>query len=169
WLASLFYAILAFNQLYGLEETNASRQALYLAPAPAQGIWLGKALAGLVLLALAQIVFLPGMAIFLGQDVKGPAWPGLMALAVADIGIAAAGSMLGGLAQGHRAAESLPGIVLFPLLAPLLLAAISLGTASLEDGRELDSLGWLGVGLAFDAIFLGLGLMLSGLLYQGRP
>ena len=68
WLSSAFCQVLVFNQLYALEEASNARLGLLLCPAPVQAVWLGKGCAGLVLLVLAQLVFLPAAVVFLGQE-----------------------------------------------------------------------------------------------------
>lgn len=167
WLSSAFCQVLIFNQLYALEEVNSARLGLLLCPAPVQGVWLGKALAGLLLLLLAQIVFLPASVIFLGQGISGPLLPGLAVLLLADLGMCALGSLLGALAQGQAARESLLSIVLFPLLTPLLLAGIGVGAQTLGAASPDGPGSWLGVACAFDAVFLGAGLLLFGFIYTG--
>ena len=167
WLSSAFCQVLIFNQLYALEEVNNARLGLLLCPAPIQGVWLGKALAGLLLLLLAQIIFLPASVIFLGQDIGGPLLPGLAALLLADLGMCALGSLLGALAQGQAARESLLSIVLFPLLTPLLLSGIGVGAQTLGAASADGPGGWLGVACAFDAVFLGAGLLLFSFIYTG--
>ena len=124
WLGSAFCQVLIFNTLYALEEANGARLGLLLAPAPIQAVWLGKALAGLLLLLVAQMFFLPAAVVFLSQEI-GALWPvGLGTLLLVDVGMCALGSLLGALSQGGAARESLLSIVLFPLLVPLLLAGI---------------------------------------------
>ena len=170
WISSAFCQVLIFNQLYALEEVNNSRLGLLMCPAPVQAVWLGKGCAGLTLLVLAQIVFLPAAVVFLGQDLSGPLPEALLALVLTDIGMCALGSLLGALAQGQAARESLLSIVLFPLLTPLLLAGISVGAQALGApnlGGPDGPGAWLGVAAAFDAVFLGAGLLLFGYIYAG--
>lgn len=168
WLASAFCQVLIFNMLYGLEEQNGARQGLLLMPHPPQVVWLGKGLAGLVLLLTAQMVFLPAAVVFLGQSIS-PLWPwALLTVLLADIGMAALGSLLGALSQGQAARESLLSIVLFPLLVPLLLAGIRVGAGGFSDVLPEGLHSWLGVAGAFDALFLGAGLILFGHLYSGE-
>lgn len=167
WISSAFCQVLIFNQLYALEEVNNSRLGLLLCPAPVQAVWLGKGCAGLVLLVLAQIVFLPAAVVFLGQDLSGSLPEALLALVLTDIGMCALGSLLGALAQGQAARESLLSIVLFPLLTPLLLAGISVGAQALGAPNPDGPGAWLGVAAAFDAVFLGAGLLLFGYIYAG--
>lgn len=167
WLSSAFCQVLIFNQLYALEEVNGARLGLLLTPAPVQAVWLGKMAAGFVLLVLAQILFLPAAVVFLGQSLEGPALAGLAALVLTDIGMCALGSLLGALAQGQAARESLLSIVLFPLLTPLLLAGIGVG-AQVFGALSPDGPGsWLGLACAFDAVFCGAGLLLFSFIYSG--
>ncbi|MDR3362506.1 MAG: heme exporter protein CcmB [Desulfovibrio sp.] len=167
WLSSTFCHVLIFSQLYALEEVNNARLGLLLLPAPIQAVWLGKSIAGFSLLLMAQAVFLPAAIVFLGQNLSGALLPALLILLLVDTGLCALGSLLGALAQGQGARESLMSIVLFPLLVPLLLAGISVGSQAFgtlsPDGPGM----WLKLACAFDAVFLAAGLLLFGFLYAG--
>lgn len=176
WLASAFCQVLIFNMLYGLEEANGARAGLLLLPCPVQAVWLGKALTGLALLLTAQAAFLPAAMVFLGQDMALVYWqPPAMVLA-ADVGMAALGSLLGALGQGAvgggAGRESLLSVVLFPLLIPLLLAAIRVCSAAFAPAADAAVIlegahNWFGVALAFDALFLAAGLVLFPFVYAG--
>ncbi len=168
WLGSLFCQVLIFDQLYALEETNGARLGLLLAPAPVQGIWLGKALAGLVLLLAAQAVFLPAAIVFLGQSMTGDALPGICVLLFSDAGMCALGSLLGAIAQGQAARESLLSLVLFPLLTPLLLAGIAVGAQTFGAPAPNGPAGWISVAGAFDAVFCAAALVLFPFVYTGE-
>lgn len=167
WLASAFCQVLSFNMLYGLEEANGSRAGLLLLPVPIQAVWLGKALAGLLILLVAQAVFLPAGIVFLGQDM-GEGWPhALLSLILVDVGMAALGSLLGALSQGQAARESLLSIVLFPLIIPVLLVGIRVCAGGLGEGIPEGTGSWLGVAAAFDAVFLAAGLFLFPYVFSG--
>lgn len=167
WLSSAFCQVLVFNSLYALEERCASRVGLVLAPAPVQGVWLGKALAGMLLLLLAQLLFLPAAVVFLGQELRGDLPAALGILLLVDMGMCALGSLLGALAQGEAARESLLSILLFPLLIPLLLAGIGVGAQALGAPSPDGPDAWLGLAAAFDAVFAAAGLLLFGFMYTG--
>jgi len=167
WLASSFALILVFNTLYSVEEENLSRIGLILAPIPVQMIWVGKAVAGALLLILAQIVFLPAVVVFLGQETL-ISWPkALILLLGVDWGLVSIGSLLGAVSQGHNTKDSLLSIIVFPLLIPLLLAGIRLG--ALYFGATLESPGsWFGLIFSFDALFTGAALILFPFIYTGE-
>ncbi len=165
WLATSFAVILVFNTLYSLEGANQARIGLLLSPMPVQYIWMGKALSGLVLLLTAQIFFLPAIIVFLGQDLM-VSWPGALGtILLIDWGLVAVGSLLGAMSQGHSARDSLLSVVVFPLLVPLLLAGISMGSFFLGEGTGGEPGSWLGLVLAFNALFTGAALVLFPFIY----
>ena len=165
WLSSLFCQVLVFNGLYSLEEAGGARMALLLAPMPTQAVWLGKGLAGLLLILAAQAIFIPASIAFLGQHLSEAWLLGLAGLFLIDLGLAALGSLLGALSQGQAGRESLLSIILFPLLIPLLLAGIRITTAAFSGGVGEGLSGWFGLAGAFDAIYLGASLLLFPFVY----
>lgn len=168
WLASAFGLVLVFNDLFAIEEANGARIGILSSPAPVHSVWLGKGVAGLCLLLVSQLVFLPATVAFLGQTIHGPWWLLCVTLVAADIGLVVIGALLGALSQGQAARESLLSVIVFPLLLPVLLAGITLfGLCFAPDGVEgFDS--WLGLIFAFDALFAGAGLFLFPFVYSGE-
>lgn len=175
WLASAFCQVLIFTMLYALEEANGARLGLLLLPVPVQAVWLGKAAVGLLLLCTAQCVFVPAVFVFLGQHL-GPGWPvALAGLFLTDAGMVASGSLLGALSAGQAGRESLLSVVVFPLLVPLLLAGVRLTALALIPASDpalafaREGAGsWLGLAVAFDALFLAAGLILFPYVYSGE-
>lgn len=168
WLATAFGQVLVFNFLYGLEEAEGARMGLLLAPCPAQAVWLGKALAGWVLLFCCQMVFAPAAVAFLGQSVGGSLVAGLGVVAAVDWGLCALGSLLGALSVGRSSRESLLTVILFPLLVPVLLAGIRL-LETVISGRGAEAVSaWTGTVGAFDAVFTAAALVLFPFLYSGE-
>ncbi|MBQ9536513.1 MAG: heme exporter protein CcmB [Desulfovibrionaceae bacterium] len=161
WLSSLFGQVLIFNQLYALEEQQATRTCLLLLPFSITWVYLAKTLTGLCLLLISQSLFLPASLIFLGQSLPAHSLALILYILIIDLGICALGSLLGALAQGQAARESLLSILLFPLLTPLLLAGISLHTQAYSPTTS----NWLSLALAFDAIFFSVCLWLFPFIY----
>ncbi len=162
WLASVFASILHSGALFRLEEENGVLTALQLAPLAPQGLWLAKAITGLVLLLLCQAVFVPAAAVFLGT---GLFHEGFVSLLVAvDVGLAALGALLGALGQGAR--DTMLTIIVFPLQMPLLLAGVRGGAIIL--GGEAGVGDWLRLALAFDAVFVGVAVVLFPFVLRGR-
>lgn len=175
WLASAFCLVLVFNALFSLEETHQARLGLLLAPAPLQAVWLGKAVAGFVLLLVVQAALAVASVVFLGQSWMAHPALALAAVVLVDAGVAALGVLLGALAQGQATRESLCSIILFPLLVPLFLAGIRvlgvLFRAGLSGAAPVDAMPelvrWLGLAAAFDAVFVAAALVLFPFIYGG--
>ncbi len=173
WLASVFCQVLIFQMLYAVEEQNGARTGLQTLPCPLQTIWLGKFSAGIFLLLASQVLFIPAVFIFLNQHPGEHFLYALFGIFLTDIGICTCGSLLGALCTGQSGKESLLGIILFPLLIPLLLSAISLCSAGLLDlhnppVQTARIIQWIGIMLAFDFIFSAASLLLFPYLYHGE-
>ena len=83
------------------------------------------------------------------------------------IGMASLGSLLGALSQGQAARESLLSIVLFPLIIPILLAGIRVCAGGFSEALPEGVESWLGIAVAFDAVFLAAGLVLFPFVFSG--
>lgn len=166
WLSTLFSQVLVYSGLYALEENNGARLGLAMAPVQPQAVWLGKALAGMVLVGVCQVVFALAVAAFLGQGVEGSPALGLACVLLVDLGLAAIGSLMGALASGRTARESLLTVIFFPLIIPVLLAGIRVTEGVILGGEA--GLDWLGLAAAFAAVFSAAALVLFPFIYTGE-
>jgi len=86
-------------------------------------------------------------------------WGGLPALLgvllLADVGLAAIGTLISSMATHSRARDVLVPLILLPLLIPLMIAAAGAADPLLSaGGPDYDGVGrWLGVLALYDAIF----------------
>ncbi len=166
WLASSFSMVLIFNNLFRLEEVNKARLGLLMAPLSRQSIWMGKSLAGLLLLILLQLVFIPACIIFLEANFGKTFLIYLGILFLVDWGLVTLGSLLGALAQEKSGQESLLTIILFPLLIPILLGGIKIGQAIMQESPIQEYTEWIGLIGSFDAVFTGAALILFPFVYS---
>jgi heme exporter protein B len=136
WVAIIFTALLGLGRAFVPEREQRVLDALVLAPCDRSAIWLGKALATLAFLVLAELVAVPAFALFFhGLD---PAT--ILAIALADIGICAVGTFLGAMAVATRARDLLLPLLFLPLAIPIVIGGVG---ASVVDspGRYLGFLG----------------------------
>jgi heme exporter protein B len=103
---------------------------------------LGKAISLLVFLGLAEIVALPAFALFF-SGVNGATIAGV---ALADLGIAAVGTLLAGMSAASRARELLLPLLFLPLAIPIVIGGVGASVAS----HPAKYLGFLAL---YDAIF----------------
>ena len=142
WVALLFTALLGLSRSFAAEREQGVIDGLVLAPSDRSAIWLGKALSILAFLGLAEVIALPAYALFFR-----PVDAGLVGgVVLADVGIAAVGTLLAAMAAASRARELLLPLLFLPLAIPIVIG----GVGASVSGEPARYLGLLGL---YDALF----------------
>jgi heme exporter protein B len=142
WVAIVFTALLGLSRAWTPEREQGVIDGLVLAPADRSAIWLGKALASLAFLALAEVVALPAFALFFsGLEVAT-----VGGVALANVGICAVGAFLAAMSVATRARELLLPVLFLPLVIPLVVGGVGASVAA-SPGRYLAFLA------LYDALF----------------
>jgi heme exporter protein B len=136
WVAIVFTALLGLARAFAAEREQRLLDGLVLAPCDRSAIWLGKVISMFALLLLAETVALPAFALFFA-----PVDFSLVAgLLLADVGLAAVGTLLAAMAAASRARELLLPLLLLPLIIPLVVGGVGASVAA-DPGRYLAFLG----------------------------
>jgi heme exporter protein B len=120
WSALIFTALLGLTRAFVAEREQGMFDALVLAPCDRSAIWLGKTLAVLAFLVAAEIVALPAFAAFF-SGIDGRT---IAAIALADIGICAVGTLFGAMAVAGRARELLLPLLFLPMAIPIVVGGV---------------------------------------------
>ena len=154
WLAALFAGVLAFNRSYQMELDGGALEHLILYPGSRRSIFAGKLMANFVFVgAMLSVVVVAAIVLF---QVQIPArWPALVAILVLGaFGLTTLGTFYAAIASRIRAREVLLPLLLFPMLVPVLLAAME-ATKALLGGNAMSNAGaWARLLVIFDVIFL---------------
>jgi heme exporter protein B len=134
WVALLFAALLGLARCFVAEREQRLLDALVLAPCDRSAIWLGKAIAVFTFLAGVELVALPTYALFFG----GLGWRTVAAVALADIGICAVGTLLSAMAAAAKVRELLLPLLFLPLALPIVIGGV--GASLGQGGRYLGFL-----------------------------
>ena len=142
WIAIVFTALLGLARAWAPERESGALDGLVLAPSDRSAIWLGKTLATLAFLAVAEVVALPAFALlFAPLDV-----PSVLGVVLASVGICAVGSLVSAMAAAARGREVLLPLLFLPLAIPLVVGGVGASIAD-DSGRYLAFLG------LYDAVF----------------
>lgn len=158
WATLLFAAILGVNRLFVAEREEGGFDAIRLAPIDRTALFAAKAAALLAYLAVLELIVVPVFAIFF-LDSAAALPPLAFVLLLADLGLAATGTLISSMAVNSRARDLLVPLVLLPLVVPLSIAA----TGALEPLLAVGGPGyhrfgtWLAVLGLYDSIFLLVG------------
>jgi heme exporter protein B len=156
WVTLLLAAVLGVNRLFVTEREQGGLEAMLLAPVDRTAIFVAKAAALLVYLVALEIVAVPAFGLLLlGENLLG-ALPELAALlAVANLGLAAVGALVGALAAETRAREVIGPLILLPLSVPLAIAGAQASEPLLSVAAEPADLGrWLGLMALYASVFM---------------
>jgi heme exporter protein B len=152
WVAWVFSAVLGLNRSFALELENDAWAGLALAPAERGWIYLGKALASLVLLGAVQLVSAVAFALAFDVPLGAVAAPLAGVAALGAVGVTAIGTLFAAVGARTQYREVMLPLLLLPLLVPVLLGAVR-ATAALLAQQPLP---WPPIRLLLvtDAVFL---------------
>jgi heme exporter protein B len=159
WIAVMFAGNLALGRTFERERYSETLRALMLGPAPRPAVYVGKLLGILALLAGAEIVLVPLVALLFQAPLLGhPFWLATI-LATGTIGFAAVGTLFAAMLIRARSRDVLLPVLLYPITVPVIIAGVR-GTAALLQ-PEFDvgiARFWLALLVTFDVVFVTLAL-----------
>ena len=156
WVAFVFASFLGLGRTIAAERERGSFDRLLLCPVDRKAIYLAKLLGNVLFIGVVEIVALPVFAILFNVPFSAAALIPIVLLGT--IGIASVGTLFSAMAAATRARELLLPILVFPLIVPIVIAAVrATGSLMVVTANEPP---WLGLIAAFDAIFLSLSTVL---------
>ena len=155
WVSLLLAAMLGINRLFVADADQGGFDGFLLAPVERSALLFAKALALLAYLLVLELVAVPAFGLLLLGPSLGQALPGLLApLVLADLGLAAIGTLVAALAVRTRARDLLGPLLALPLLVPIVIGAAraSAPLLALEHPGGLP-LRWLATLGLYDLVF----------------
>lgn len=165
WIAFLFAGSLMLHPSFAREQANQTLDALRMAPISSFAILLGKMLANFIFLAVAEIVLVPVFAVLYNVSLTGVAGRLAVVLALGTLGLVITGTVFSAVSAHARMRELLLPLLLLPILAPLLIAAVE-ATASLFAEQPALDRTWLTFLGGFDIVFLTASWLLCDFLLE---
>jgi heme exporter protein B len=166
WLSLAFTAVLAIGRFWQREREESAFLALRTAPISRAAIFAGKAVTLFAFLVVVEMVVVPVVALVFHIELGTVIVPLALVLLAGTVGVAATGTLFGAMTVRTRARDLILAVVLFPLLAPALLAGVS-ATREILVGADLAELGdYFVLFGVFDFIALAGGLGLFGALIE---
>jgi heme exporter protein CcmB len=168
WVVVPFAGTLGLGRMFQRELEQQTLQALLASPVNRAALYLGKLAGVVVFVALAEAVVVPLLVLLFGLRVQSPGLL-LALLALGTLGFSAVGCLFAATLAQARSREVLLGILLYPLVTPVIIAGAK-GTAALLAGPEAvaGALVWLRLLAVFDLVFVTLSLWAFGPLTRGE-
>jgi heme exporter protein B len=155
WVAFIFASMLGLGRTMAAEREQGSLDRLLLSPVDRKAIYLAKLLGNLLFIGVVELVALPVFALLFNLSLSGGALIPIVLLGT--LGIAAIGTLFSAMAAATRARELLLPILVFPLIVPIVIAAIRLTQDVMAP--TMNEPPWLSLMIVFDIIFVSISML----------
>ena len=157
WVAFLFAAVVALNQTWARELRNQVLDAYRVSPAPANALFLAKAVGNFIFVAILEALMTPLFIMFYKLRALGPAWQLLPVAILGTWAIVVNGTFFAAMSLRTRSREIMLPLLLFPISLPALLAMVQATTAILNgEGARF----WIVLLATYDLVFTTVCLLL---------
>jgi heme exporter protein CcmB len=159
WIAIEFAGTLALGRTFERERYSETLRALLLAPASRAAIYVGKMLGIVLLLAVAEALLVPLVAVLFHAPLFAQAALLAALLAAGTIGFAAVGTLFAAMLVRARTRDVMLPILLYPMTVPIMIGGVRGTTALLQSPADLPmAVMWIGLLGAIDIVFITLAL-----------
>jgi len=157
WVTFTFAGTLGLNRSMAIEKDRGCLDGLLLAPVDRSAIYFGKMISNLAFMLIVEIIVLPIYSILYNVNLLNAGLVGVILLG--SIGYIAVGTLLSTMTVQARTRDVLLPILLFPVVIPVLVAAVKASSGFLQSAEMIDILPWLNILIVYDVIFIAVAFM----------
>jgi heme exporter protein B len=157
WVTFAFAGTLGLNRSMAVEKDRGCLDGLLLAPVDRSAIYFGKAISNLVFMLIVEAIVLPVYSILYNVNLFNLGLIGVTLLG--SVGYIAVGTLLAAMSVQTRTRDVLLPILLFPLVIPVLVAAVKASSGFLLVLEMSEILPWLNILIVYDVIFIAVAFM----------
>ena len=157
WVTFAFAGTLGLNRSMAIEKDRGCLDGLLLAPVDRSALYFGKVLSNLLFMIIVEAIILPLYSLLYNVNLFKPGL--IVVILLGSIGYVVVGTLLSAMAVQARTRDILLPILLFPVVLPVLIAAVRATTGILQGLPLEDYQAWLNLLIAYDVIFLGVAII----------
>src|SRR5512142_148246 len=148
WVTFVFAGTLGLNRSLAMEKDRGCLDGLLLAPVDRTAIYFGKAIANLVFMLAVALIVLPIYSVLYNVNLFNPGL--LLVILLGAEGYVAVGTLLAAMAVQTRTRDILLPILLFPVIVPVLVAAVKASSGFLSAAPIDEITPWINLLLVYD-------------------
>lgn len=157
WVTFAFAGTLGLNRSMAIEKDRGCLDGLLLAPVDRSAIYFGKVISNLAFMLIVEVIVLPIYSVLYNTNLFKPGL--LFVILLGSIGYTAVGTLLSAMSVQTRTREVMLPILLFPVIVPILIAAVRASGGYLQDLPFDQILPWLNLLIVYDVIFTAISFM----------
>jgi len=157
WSTFAFAGTLGLNRSMAIEKDRGCLDGLLLAPVDRSAIYFGKVISNLVFMLIVEAIVLPVYSVLYTVNLFQPGL--LLVILLGSIGYVSVGTLLAAMSVQTRTRDILLPILLFPVVIPVLLAAVKASSGFLTGAELADIMLPINLLIAYDVIFTAVAFM----------
>jgi heme exporter protein B len=157
WSTFAFAGTLGLNRSMAIEKDRGCLDGLLLAPVDRSAIYFGKTISNLAFMLIVELIVLPVYSVLYSVNLFQPGL--VLVILLGSIGYAGVGTLLSAMSVETRTRDILLPILLFPVVIPVLLAAVKASGGFLSGADWEEIVLPLNLLIAYDVIFIAVAFM----------
>ncbi|HEY3313347.1 MAG TPA: heme exporter protein CcmB [Anaerolineales bacterium] len=157
WVTFAFAGTLGLNRSMAVEKDRGCLDGLLLAPVDRSVIYFGKAISNLVFMLIIEAIVLPVYSVIYNVNLFNLGL--IVVMLFGSVGYIAVGTLLAAMSVQTRTRDVLLPILLFPLVIPVLVAAVKASSGFLLAADISEIMPWLNILIVYDVIFTAVAFM----------
>ncbi len=154
WVALAFSGVISAAQAYQSDLIEGAFEQLLTLPVPRAAVFLGKLLTNWLTMTILGWVLLPVTAILFDAPIGSGIPILLLTIALGTLGFSIIATFYAALTANLQARESLLPVLMFPVVVPVLLAAVRATDAIVTGGDPSLAGDWVQLLAGFDLVYL---------------
>ena len=157
WVTFAFAGTLGLNRSMAIEKDRGCLDGLLLAPVDRSAIYFGKVISNFAFMLIVEVIVLPVYSVLYNTNLFKPGL--LLVILLGSIGYTAVGTLLSAMSVQTRTRDVMLPILLFPVIIPILIAAVRASGGYLQNLPFDQILPWLNLLIVYDVIFTAISFM----------
>ncbi len=157
WVTFAFAGTLGLNRSMAVEKDRGCLDGLLLAPVDRSAIYFGKAISNLAFMLIVEVIVLPVYSVLYNVNLFNFGLIGVILLG--SLGYISVGTLLSTMSVQTRTRDVLLPILLFPVIVPVLVAAVKASSGFLQNLEMSEIMAWVNLLIVYDIIFTAIAFM----------
>lgn len=153
WVAITFAGVLGFGRSFLQEKDRACLDGLLLCPVDRDAIYWGKLIGNFLFLTVVEIIIVPIFFVLMNLPFSF-LLPVALVVVLATAGFVSVGTLFAAMSVNTRATDILLPVLFFPVVVPVVIAAVQCTGGILSGVGWGDLASWMEMIVAFDVIFI---------------
>lgn len=157
WVTFIFAGTLGLNRSLAMEKDRGCLDGLLLAPVDRTAIYFGKMIANLLFMLAVALIVLPVYSVLYNVNLFNLGL--FLVIFLGAEGYVAVGTLLAAMSVQTRTRDILLPILLFPVIVPVLVAAVKASSGFLSAIPMDEIIPWINLLLVYDVVFTAVAFM----------